>query len=50
VMIYSQSSFSAEQQYRITEQHPHFMALRQAWSEGLVQLFNRLPPLLLKQG
>ena len=50
VLIYPQGSFSAEQQFRITDQHPHFQALRQAWSEGLLQLFRELPPLALGKG
>ena len=48
VMLYPQGSFSADQQFRIDEQHPHFLALRRAWSEGLVNLFQQLPPLRLK--
>ena len=43
-LIYPKDSFSAAQQYRITEKHPHFLALRQAWGEGLQQIFSQLPP------
>ncbi|WP_316678259.1 proteasome-type protease [uncultured Tolumonas sp.] len=43
-LIYPKDSFSAAQQYRITEKHPHFLALRQAWGEGLQKIFSQLPP------
>ncbi len=44
IMIYQTNSFSVEKQYRITESHPHFLALRKAWGEGLQKLFKDLPP------
>ncbi len=47
LMIYPKESFSADAQYRITERHPHFQLLRHAWSEGLISLFEQLPPLQL---
>ena len=47
LLLYPKESFSKEQQHRITEQHPHFQRLRQAWSQGLVSLFDTLPPLEL---
>lgn len=42
--VYSEGSFSAAQLHRITEQNPHFQALRKAWGEGLQRLFRDLPP------
>ena len=42
-LVYHEGSFSATNQHRITEQNPHFMALRKAWGEGLQQLFQGLP-------
>ncbi|WP_323941523.1 peptidase [Aeromonas caviae] len=42
-LVYHEGSFSATNQHRITEQNPHFVALRKAWSEGLQQLFQGLP-------
>ena len=47
LLLYPKESFSKDQQHRITEQHPHFQRLRQAWSQGLVSLFDTLPPLEL---
>ncbi|EPA9113860.1 peptidase [Serratia liquefaciens] len=47
VMIYPHDSFSSTQQYRITEDHPHFSAIRKGWGEGLVSIFKQLPPLQL---
>jgi len=44
ILIYPTNSFSVEKQYRITESHPHFQALRKAWGEGLQNLFKDLPP------
>ncbi|SIQ02610.1 putative proteasome-type protease [Aeromonas sp. RU39B] len=44
ILIYEGDSLSAERQYRIGEHHPHFLALRKAWGEGLQQLFRELPP------
>lgn len=46
-LIYPKNSFSSAQQYRVTEKHPYFQALRQAWGEGLQQLFSQLPPFAL---
>lgn len=46
-LIYPKDSFSSAKQYRITEKHPHFLALRQAWGEGLQRLFSQLPPFAL---
>ncbi|MFC3464749.1 hypothetical protein D3C80_936760 [compost metagenome] len=43
-LVYSEGSFSAAQLHRITEQNPHFQALRKAWGEGLQRLFRDLPP------
>lgn len=42
-LVYHEGSFSATNQHRITEQNPHFVALRKAWGEGLQQLFQGLP-------
>lgn len=47
VMIYPNDSFSSEHQYRITEDNPHFRAIRKGWGEGLVSIFKKLPPLQL---
>jgi len=47
LLLYPKESFSKDQQHRITEQHPHFQRLRQTWSQGLVSLFDTLPPLEL---
>ncbi|GAA3610829.1 proteasome-type protease [Gibbsiella quercinecans] len=47
VMIYPRDSFSAAQQYRITENHPYFSTIRKGWGEGLVSIFKQLPPLVL---
>jgi putative proteasome-type protease len=44
ILIYEGDSLSAGRQYRIGEHHPHFLALRKAWGEGLQQLFRELPP------
>lgn len=44
ILLYPVDSFSTKQQYRITETHPHFLALRRCWGEGLQKLFKDLPP------
>lgn len=44
ILIYPTDSYSIDQQYRICETHPHFLALRKAWGEGLQNLFKDLPP------
>ena len=46
-LIYQKGSFCCDKQYRITDKHPHFLALRQAWGEGLQKLFSQLPPFAL---
>ena len=43
-LVYPEGSFSAAHLHRITEQNPHFLALRKAWGEGLQRLFRDLPP------
>lgn len=43
-LIYDKDSFSSEKQVRISENHPHFLALRHAWGAGLQKLFAELPP------
>lgn len=47
VLIYQQDSFCCNKQYRITDQNPHFLILRQAWGDGLKKLFSQLPPFTL---
>jgi len=47
VMIYPAHSFSAAQQYHITDKHPYFSQVRQRWSSGLLEVFSQLPPLQL---
>lgn len=49
-LLYPNDSFSLSQQYRITEQHPYFEAIRKGWSEGLMNTFTQLPPLALEPG
>lgn len=49
VMIYPKDSFSAEQQHRITEDHPYFAMIRKGWGEGLLSIFGQLPPLKLEK-
>ncbi|AYH46584.1 MULTISPECIES: proteasome-type protease [Dickeya] len=44
VMIYRTGSFDASEQHRITESDPYFVAIRKAWSEGLLNTFRQLPP------
>jgi putative proteasome-type protease len=45
VMLYPVDSLHADKQYRITESHPHYVAIRKTWSESLVNSFMQLPPL-----
>ncbi|HEY0211768.1 proteasome-type protease [Acerihabitans sp.] len=47
VMIYRRDSFACDEQYRITENHPYFAAIRKGWSEGLLNTFLQMPPLKL---
>jgi putative proteasome-type protease len=47
VMSYPNNSFSSAQQYRICENHPYYLTIREGWGDGLVNTFNRLPPLAL---
>ncbi|WP_411703682.1 peptidase [Edaphovirga cremea] len=49
VMIYENDSFTVNQQYRITEDHPYFSVIRKGWGEGLLSIFAQLPPLELKE-
>ncbi|ATO31307.1 hypothetical protein DZA65_00385 [Dickeya dianthicola] len=44
VMIYRTGSFDISEQRRITENDPYFVAIRKAWSEGLLNTFRQLPP------
>lgn len=44
VMIYRNNSFHAREQQRIIESDPYFIAIRKAWSEGLLNTFRQLTP------
>lgn len=44
VMIYRRESFHAREQQRIIESDPYFIAIRKAWSEGLLNTFRQLTP------
>jgi putative proteasome-type protease len=48
-MIYENDSFHCHQQYRITENTPHFATIRKMWGECLYNSFMQLPPLNMNE-
>lgn len=43
-LLYRSGSLSSDEQHRITESDPYFTTIRRAWSEGLQNTFQKLPP------
>jgi putative proteasome-type protease len=43
ILCYPRDSFSSERQYQIADDDPYFTQIRQRYSQGIQELFDRLP-------